>query len=54
MLNWEIDIIIGWWFDLIVFKEVVVNSIRSWAILSFVSPRIMLELHIFENNGVLC
>ena len=54
MLNWETNIINGWWFDLVVSKEVVVNSIRGWTLLRFVSPRILLGLHIFENIRVLC
>ena len=52
MLTWETNIIIGW-FDLVVSKKVVVNSIRGWALLRFVSPQILLGLHIFENIGVL-
>ena len=54
MLNWKPDMIFGWCVDLVVFKEVVVNSISGWALLRFVSPRILLELYIFENIGVLC
>ena len=54
MLNWKTDIIIGWCVNLVVFKEVVVNSISGWALLRFVSPRILLGLYIFENIGVLC
>ena len=54
MLNWKPDIIFGWCVDLVIFKEVVVNSISGWALLRFVSPRILLELYIFENIGVLC
>ena len=52
MLTWETNIIIGWWFNLVVFKEVVVNSIRGQALWRFVSPRILLGLYIFENIGV--
>ena len=37
MLNWETHIIIGWWFDLVVFKEVVVNSIRGRALLGLLA-----------------
>ena len=52
MLNWETYIVNGWLFDLVVFKEAVVNSIRGSALLRFFSLRILLGLLIFENIGV--